>query len=155
MTHQSVGDFEMPMAFNQLPRFENLNKIQVNILRYEKKALILLWKPKRQELASILDFILLNYGQADHYVSIKDLKTLVSNSKQQVPRSSSKIYRNCVHVCFTAESYEGHIETCKQNEAATIQLQDEMKNNLQFQNYQSTSLHLALCILTLSRYSNL
>ena len=40
MTHEPVGDFEMPMAFNQIPRFENLNKVQVNVFRYQKKDLI-------------------------------------------------------------------------------------------------------------------
>ena len=38
MTHQPVGDFEMPMAFSQIPRFENLNKVQVNVFRYQKKS---------------------------------------------------------------------------------------------------------------------
>ena len=36
MTNQPVGDFEMPMAFNQILRFENLNKVQVNVFRYQK-----------------------------------------------------------------------------------------------------------------------
>ena len=34
MRHQPVGDFELPMAFNQIPRFENLNKVQVHVFRY-------------------------------------------------------------------------------------------------------------------------
>ena len=109
MTHQPVGDFEMPMAFNQIPRFENLNKVQVNVFRYQKKDLIPLRISKRQELPFILDLLLLSDGQAYHYVLIKDLKILVSNLKQQVPRSSSKICRNCFHVCYTAEIYERHI----------------------------------------------
>ena len=137
MTHQPVGHFEMPMAFNQIPRFENLNKVQVNVFRYQNKDLIPLRISKRQELPFILDLLLLSDGQAYHYVLIKDLKILISNLKQQVPRSSSKICRNCFHVCYTAEIYERHIETCMQNEAAAIKLPDETKNELQFQNYQS------------------
>ena len=120
MTHQSVGDFEMPMAFNQILRFENLNKVQVNVLRYQRKDLIPLQISKRQELPFILDLLLLSDGQAYHYVLIEDLKILISNLKQQVPRSSCKICRNCVRVCYTAEIYERHIESCMQNEAAPV-----------------------------------
>ena len=135
MLHQPFGDFEMPMAFNQIPRFENLNKVQVNVFRYQKKDLIPLRISKRQELPFILD-LLLSDSQAYHYVLIKDLKILVSNLQQQVPRSSSKICCNCFHVCYTTEIYEGHIETCMQNEADRIKLPDESKRP-KFQNYQS------------------
>ena len=84
----------------------------------------------------ILDLLPLSDGQADHYVLIKKLKILVSNLKQQVPRSSNKICRNRFHVCYTAKKYEKHIETCMQNEAATVKLPDQTKNDLQIQNYQ-------------------
>ena len=137
MTYQPVGDFEMPMAFNQILRFENLNKVQVNVFRFQKKEPIPLRISKRQQLPFILDLLLLCDGRAYHYVLIKDLKILVNNLKQQVPRSSSKLCRNCFHVCYTAEFYERHIETCLQNEAATTKLPDETKNDPQFQSYQS------------------
>ena len=137
MAHQLVGEFEMPMAFNQIPRSENLSKIQVNVFRYQKKDLIPLRLSKRQELPFILDLLLLSNSQAYLYVLIKDLKILISNWKQHIPRSSSKICRNCFQVCYTAEISERHIEACMQNKAATIELPDETKNDLQFQKYQS------------------
>ena len=137
MTHQPVGNFGMPMAFNQVLSFENLNKVQVNVFRYRKKDFIPLQISERQELPFMLDLLLLSDGQAYHYLLIKDLKFLVSNLKQQVPRSSSKICRNCFLVCYTAEIYERHIETCMKNEAAAIKLPDETKNDLHIQNYQS------------------
>ena len=40
LTHQPVGDFEAPMAFGQIPLFENLNKVQVNVFRCQNKDLI-------------------------------------------------------------------------------------------------------------------
>ena len=138
MTHQPVGDFEMPMAFNQTPRFENLNKVQVNVFCYQKKDLIPLRISKRQKLPCFLDLLLLSNGEGYHYVLIRnDLEILVIFLKQKVPRSRSKICRNCFHVCYAAEIYERHIETCMQNEVATIKLPDETKNDLQFRNYLS------------------
>ena len=38
MTHQPV-DFKMPMAFNQIPRPEIFNKVQVNVFRYQKRRI--------------------------------------------------------------------------------------------------------------------
>ena len=136
MTHQPVGDSEMPMSFNQILRFEKLSEVQVIVFRYQKKDLIPLRVAKRQELPFILN-LLLSVGQDYQYILIKDLKVLVSTLKQQLPRSGSKIHRNCFHVCYTAEIYETVIETCMQNEAATIELPVETKNDLQVQNYQS------------------
>ena len=39
-TNQPVADFEMPMAFHQIPRFENLDKVKIKIFRYQGKDLI-------------------------------------------------------------------------------------------------------------------
>ena len=90
MTHQPVGDFEMPMAFNQILTFENLNKVQVNVFRYQKKDLIPLRLSKRQELPFILDLLLLRDGQAYHYVLIR-----LEKFDQQFETTSSTIqYRN-------------------------------------------------------------
>ena len=72
-------------------------------------------------------------GQAYHCVLIKALKILVSKLKQQVVRSSTKL----CHVCQTAEFYKRYIEISMRNEAATIQLTDEKRSILQFENYQS------------------
>ena len=104
MTHQPVGDFEKLMAFNQLPRFENLNKLQVTVFRYQNKNFIPLRRSKRQELPFILDLLFLSDGQTYLYDLIKDLKNLVSNMKQRVPRSSSKKCRICFHVCYRVEN---------------------------------------------------
>ena len=38
MTHLPVGDFEIPMAFSQIPRFENLNKVQIIVFLNRKKS---------------------------------------------------------------------------------------------------------------------
>ena len=137
LAHQPMGEFQMPMGFNDIPRFENLNIVQVNVFRYQKKGLIPLRISKKQDFPFILDLLLLSDGQAYHYVLIKDLKLFVSNIRQHVPRSGSKICRNCFHVCYTGEIYDRHIQTCFQNEAATIKLPDETNNLLEFTNYQS------------------
>ena len=37
---QLVGDFMMPMAFHQMEKFEQLNKVRVNVFRHSNKKLI-------------------------------------------------------------------------------------------------------------------
>ena len=113
MTHQPVGDFEMPMAFNQIRRFENLNKVQINLFRYQKKDLIPTRILKQQELPLILNLLLLSDGQAYHYVFIEYLKTSVSNLKQQATISSNKFCRNCFQVRYKVETYwDLHAKRC-------------------------------------------
>ena len=64
MTHQPVGDFEMPLVFNEIPKLENLNKVQVNVFCYQKNYLIPLRLSEPQEVPLILDFLLLSDCQA-------------------------------------------------------------------------------------------
>ena len=50
--HQANGLYDMPMGFKDLPRFENLNSVQVNIFRYEKSSSALSGYPSEQTMVS-------------------------------------------------------------------------------------------------------
>ena len=58
ITHHPIGVFEMPMAFNQKPRFENLKKVQVNVFLYQKIDFTPLQLLKRRKLPFIWDIFL-------------------------------------------------------------------------------------------------
>ena len=135
LTRRPLGDVDVTMAFDQNPRLGNLNK-KVSVFRYQKQDLIPLRLSKPEDLPFMLD-LLLGDGQAYHNVLTKDLKILVTNLKQQIPRSCSKICRSCLNACYTAEMYGKHLATCMQNEAATFKPPDVAKNNLRVQNYQT------------------
>ena len=136
---QLVGNFKILMSFNQILECKKLNKAQVKVLRFQKIGLIPLWITKRQHWLFTPN-LLLNDGQPDFYVSMKDLKFSDSILKQQLQQSISQVCRNCFHichVCHTVENYEGTFETCMQKEAASNKLPDETKNDPAFQKNQS------------------
>ena len=60
LAHQPIGEFEMPMGFNQVPKFEMLNKVQVNIFQCRQNALLPLLVSKIQ--VSVLLWIFASHG---------------------------------------------------------------------------------------------
>ena len=55
--HQAIGDFDMPMGFKEMPKFEILNNVQVNVFRYENKQLFPLRLSKNTTLSSRWTFL--------------------------------------------------------------------------------------------------
>ena len=132
-THQPVGAFEMPMALKEITRFVNLNEVQVNVFPSQKRDLNPPRMSKQQESPFMLDLLFLSVGQAYPYVLMEDLNIL----KQQVPRCSSKNCGSCFHVCYTAQIYKRHFDTCMKNEVVPIKLPDKTEIYLHYQNYLS------------------
>ena len=137
LAHQPLGEYEMPMGFKQIPKFEKTNKVQVNIFQYHKKNLIPLLISKQKDFRFTLDLLLLTDEQTHHYVLIKDLRVFVNNIKGLSPRSGSVICRNCFHICSSQSIYERHMKSCIEHDAATITMPDPTKNKLIFKNFQS------------------
>ena len=134
LAHQPVGDTEMPMGFNQIPKFERLSNVQVN---YRKKTLIPVLNSKNRDSRFVIDLLLLTDGQRHHYVLIKDLKVFVNNIRGLSPRSGTVLCRNCFHFCSTDEIYQRHIHSCLEHGAATIKVPPPEKRKVCFQNYQA------------------
>ena len=86
LAHQPIGEFEMPMGFNQVPKFEKLHNVHVNIFQYRQNALLPLLNPKNTSFCFTLDLLLLIDGRTHQYVLIKDFKLFVSNIEGHVPR---------------------------------------------------------------------
>ena len=137
LAHQPLGEYEMPMGFNQIPRFEKANKVQVNVFQYRQKNLIPILISKQNEFRFVLDLLLVTNGQTHHYVLIKDLKVLVNKIRGLSPRAGSVICRNCFHICSSDAIYQRHISSCREHDAATIIMPDSSKNQLHFKNLQS------------------
>ena len=77
LAHQAVGDYEMPMGFGQMLRFEKLNKCNVNVFRYTENELVPL-RVSREDSTFNVDLLLVDDGQEFHYVLILDLLRLVN-----------------------------------------------------------------------------
>ena len=131
------GDFSMPMPFNEIERFEKLNKVQVNVFRLEKKDLLPL-RVSKFVSDFIMDLLLLSEGGSHHYVLITDLKHFVNFLKNKQSRSRDEICRNCFHICSSIQTLENHKLNCYENEAAAIVLPNEQKRLHQFKSSRAT-----------------
>ena len=134
--HQANGLYDMPMGFKDLPRFENLNSVQVNIFRYEKKQLYPLRLSKRTDHGFTMDLLLLQEDDVYHYVLIKNLLNLVNHVRQRRPRTGDLICRNCFHIC-TPINYEKHRGNCCKFEPAAIEMPSEEQKKIKFQNFSA------------------
>ena len=76
-------------------------------------------------------------GQTHHYVLFRHLKLLVSNFRQEVLRSISRICRNCSHSCSCKKLYRRHIERGFEFEAATIKMPHGENKLFNIKKYQS------------------
>ena len=134
--HQAEGTYEMPKGFKDLPNFEQLNCVQVNVFRYENKQLFPLRLSKRTDIDFIMDLLLLQDDNVYHYVLIKKLLNLVNHVKQRRQRFGDVICRNCFHVC-TQVIFEKHQASCLKFEPAAIEMPSEDKNKITFQNFNA------------------
>ena len=125
------GDVSMPMRFNEIERFEKLNKVQVNVFRLEKKDLLPL-RVSKFVSDFIMDLLLLPEGGSHHYALITDLKRFVNFLKNKQSKSRDEICRNCFHICSSTKFLENHKLNCFENEAAAIVLPNEQKRLHQF-----------------------
>ena len=134
--HQPLGNFDMPMGFKDMVAFEDLNQVQVNVFKYEKKQLFPLRLSKKSEFEFVVDLLLLQENSVYHYVLIKNLLNVVNHVKQRRPQSDDVICRNCFHIC-SASKYTTHYASCMKFEAATIEMPSVDKNKVVFQNFNA------------------
>ena len=70
--HQPLGEFDMPMGFEDILELEKLNDVQVNVFGYDKGQLFPL-QISSYESEFLMDLLLLYDGDHHHYVLITDL----------------------------------------------------------------------------------
>ena len=73
-----------PVNLGQMDRFEKQNPtISVNDFGSEKKNVTVLWKSKTYKREIIVDFLLINEGEAQHYCVIKNLSRPISSQNDK------------------------------------------------------------------------
>ena len=69
-----------PVDLKQIDRFEKQNPtISVNVFGYEKKKVTILRKTENYKRENIVDLLLINEGEVQHYCVIKNLSRLISD----------------------------------------------------------------------------
>ena len=137
LAHQAEGEFEMPMGFGQMLRFEKLNDCKINVFRFSEKQLVPLRVTRETKDNLEIDLLLVDDGQEYHYILILDLLRLVSLVKGTTTLTHRVLCRNCFHVCMNESTYKRHRISCLQHEPAVVKMPLPEKNKLKFKNWPS------------------
>ena len=101
-----------PVDLKQIDRFEKQNPtISVNAFGYEKKKVTILRKSETYKRENIVDLVLINEGEVQHYCVIKNLSRLIS-SQYNKHRKKKYIFRGCLNIFDFEDSLEKHIKYC-------------------------------------------
>ena len=137
LAHQAKGEFEMPMGFGQMLRFEKLNNCKINVFRYMEKQLVPQRVTRETNDNLEIDLLLVDDGQEYHYILIQDLLRLVNLVKGTTTLQHRVLCRNCFHVCTNGNTYKRHQVSCLQHEPAVVKMPSPEKNKLKFKNWQA------------------
>ena len=136
--HQPVGEFEMPMGFEQMKAFETLTDVAINVFGYDKGQIYPL-RVSSFESDFVMDLLLLYDADIYHYVLINDLVKVVCKVRDLKFRFGYRICRNSFWLCRDGlESYNIHTENCYLNAPAVIQMPSPDKNEYKFSNFSAT-----------------
>ena len=127
------------MGFEDIPAFEKLNDVQVNVMfklsfGYENRQLFPL-KILSNESEFVMDLLLLYDDDHHHYVLITHLVKIVCYVRCIDFRYCYRICRNCFWICRDGlESYNVHMINCGNNAPAVIHMPSSDQNSYQFAN---------------------
>ena len=128
--HQAEGEFEMPMGFGQMLRFEKLNDCKINVFRYTENQLVPLRVTREKGDGLEIDLLLVDDGQKYHYILILDLMRLVSMVKGTTTLYQRVLCKNRFHICMNENTYRRHQISCLQLEPAVVKMPTPEKNKL-------------------------
>ena len=133
--HQTEGEFEMPMCFGQMLRFQKLNDRKINVFRYTKKQLVLLGVTRQKGDGLEIDLLLVDDGQVYHYILIIDLLRLVTLVKGTTALNKRVLCRNCFHICMNESTYKRHQISCLQHEPSVVKMPKPEKEQIEIQEF--------------------
>ena len=132
-----------PVVLKDIPKFEKLNQISVNVFvieetkKYNPFQIIREVLPihlTTEEKEKHVNLLLLHDGNTSHYCWIKNLSRLVS---AQCSASQRKIFicDRCLHYFYTEEKLNVHRQYCKKINACAVKLPEAQNNTLKFKNF--------------------
>ena len=133
-------DIKLPIQFKDVPKFEHINNLRINIYMLELHSLIPIYisNSKLEKVISLL--IIFDETQENyHYVLIKNFQSF---AKEQLTKSNSvgkHICERCFYVTNSPRMKELHDRLCSLNKPARIEMPKvtNLKDNtkLTFENY--------------------
>ena len=123
---------KFPITINQVPKIEVQNNITFNIFGYENEKVYPLYRSK-YDYSDKCDMLLINKGNTNHYVWIKDFNRLMYNKTKHANRKH--FCKFCLQ-CFSQERIlNSHIPRCLViNGTQAVEMPEE-GSKVHFKNY--------------------
>ena len=128
----------MLMGFADIPQFEALKNVQVNVFGYDNGQFFPL-KSLSYSSDFVVDLLLLYDCDRHHYVLITNLVQVVCYVRGLDYRFSYNICRNCFWICPEGlESYNLHLSICCKNAPTVTHMPSSENNSCKFTNLDAT-----------------
>ncbi|XP_018346777.1 PREDICTED: LOW QUALITY PROTEIN: uncharacterized protein LOC108751194 [Trachymyrmex septentrionalis] len=133
----NLAGIEFPITFKDIPKFEQLNAMSINVYGIENKQFLplQLTSDKKDKHVNLLYMQDPRDVGVAHFAWIKNLSHLVSS---QLSKQEHKKYfcDRCLHYFGTNEKLQSHTMDCQKiNDCATIRLPSEDEKWLEFGNH--------------------
>ena len=143
--HKAQGNFDSPMSFAPIGKFEQLNDVRVNVFQYHKGDLLPMYTSKRpnednstQTETIDMDLLLLYKSAKHHYVLTIDLLKFICEIKGCNYRPIARLCRHCFHLSWSDETHEQQIQKHIQEPALVVMPSAEKgTNRYEFKNLQA------------------
>ena len=118
----NMTGMSFPVKVHDIPKFETLNKISVNVFGFEKGEVIPIHiTPERFDRH--VNLLLLGDGKKQHYCWIKDLNRLLSDQNKH--NSCTYFCPHCLHGYTKQSLLEDHMPYCQIHGAQKVELPTE------------------------------
>lgn len=129
----NFSGISFPISLKNIPRFEKLNDISINVYSYTEKLVIYPLLITEKERSRHVDLLFLKNDHNEHYCWIKDLSRLVS-SQISKHKCQKYICRHCLLHFGKEEFLLKHKEICYQNDSIRVQMPENKW--LKFENFR-------------------
>ncbi len=105
------NSIKLPVKVSDVPKFENLNSMNVNVFGYDEKFNIYPLHTSKNKHDKVIDLLLINQEGSNHYCWIKNLNGLLTN---QYNKSNKTKYfcKRCLHGFTSEKLLSKHSDDC-------------------------------------------
>ncbi len=117
----NTKDLKFPMALNDIPKFEKMNNLSVNVYGLTETNKVQILKLTDDHKSCHVNLLYFNSEENSHYTYIKDLSKLV---RTQVCERTNKIYicLHCLNFFHIQERLDEHSNYCGEHKSTAINM---------------------------------
>ena len=131
----NFNDISFPVKLSDIAKFENLNKISINVFGFENNEIVPL-KLTKLKLQRHVNLMLLTNGDGQHYSVITNLDRLLAS--RNLHRGRTHFCNYCLHGFSNEQLLEQHIPYCSIHMPTRVLLPTERNKILEFKDYSKT-----------------